>query len=143
MIAEINTDNKFMACEGVPAYGITVLNSRKDLSQLINKLQPLIAIWEKEHPSQRVYTTSFMDRCYYNQDQALAIQAPSAQAPSTQAPSVQAPSEQALSAQAPSAQAPPAQAPSVQAPSAQALPTQAPSAQALSTTAPPAQAPSL
>ena len=73
MIAEINTDNKFMACQGVPICKIAVLNSGEDLSQLINKLQPLIATREKEHPSQRVYTT-FTDRRYRNQDQALSHQ---------------------------------------------------------------------
>ena len=51
-IAKIYMDNKlFIACQGVPTCGITVLNFREDLSQLINKLQPSIAIWEKEHPS--------------------------------------------------------------------------------------------
>ena len=50
MIAKIYTDNKlFIACQGVPAYRIAVLNPREDLSQLINKLQPLIAVWEKEY----------------------------------------------------------------------------------------------
>ena len=98
-IAEIYTDNKlFMACQGVPACKIAVSNSREDLSQLINKLQPSIATGKKEHPSQRVYTTLSTDRRHHNQDQA-----PSAQAPSTQAPSVQAPSVQAPSGQAPSA----------------------------------------
>ena len=37
--------------QGVPTYGITVLNPGEDLSQLINKLQPSIAKQEKEHPS--------------------------------------------------------------------------------------------
>ena len=37
--------------EGVPTYGIAVLNPGEDLFQLINKLQPLIAVQEKEHPS--------------------------------------------------------------------------------------------
>ena len=53
-------------CQGVPTCGITVLNPGEDLSQLINKLQPSITIWEKEHPSQRVYTTLFIDRRYHN-----------------------------------------------------------------------------
>ena len=120
MIAEIYTDNKFMACQGVLTCRIAVSNSGEDLSQLINKLQPSIATREKEHPSQRVYTTFFTDHCYHNQDQAPSAQAPSTQAPSAQAPSAQAPSAQAPSGQAPSAQAPSGQAPSVQAPSAQA-----------------------
>ena len=52
IIARIYTDNKlFIACQGVPAYEIAVLNPGEDLSQLINKLQPLIAIREKKHPS--------------------------------------------------------------------------------------------
>ena len=52
MITEIYTDNKlFMACQGVSAYRIAVLNPKEDLSQLINKLQPLIAVREKEYPS--------------------------------------------------------------------------------------------
>ena len=38
MIAEINTDNKFMACQGVPACRIAILNLEEDLSQLTNKL---------------------------------------------------------------------------------------------------------
>ena len=61
-------------CQGVPTCGITVSNPGEDLSQLINKLQPLIATWEKEHPSQRVYTTFFTDRRYHNQDQAPSYQ---------------------------------------------------------------------
>ena len=33
IIAKIYTDNKlFIACQGVPAYGIAILNSREDLS---------------------------------------------------------------------------------------------------------------
>ena len=55
----------YMACQEVPAYRTAVLNSREDLSQLTNKLQSLIIIWEKEHPSQGVYTTSFMN-CLYD-----------------------------------------------------------------------------
>ena len=57
-----------MFCQGVPAHKIAVLNPGEDLSQLISKLQSSIVVWEKEHPSQGVYTT-FMDRCYCNQDQ--------------------------------------------------------------------------
>ena len=45
MIVNIYTDNKlFIACQGVSAYRIAVLNLREDLSQLINKLQPSIAV---------------------------------------------------------------------------------------------------
>ncbi len=55
-----------MACQGVPACKTAVLNLGEDLSQLINKLQSLIDAWEKEHPSQRVYTTSFTERRYHN-----------------------------------------------------------------------------
>jgi len=52
IIAEIYTDNKlFIACQGVPACKIAVLNPGEDLSQLINKLQSSIVAWEKEHPS--------------------------------------------------------------------------------------------
>ena len=47
---------------------ITVSNPLEDLFQLISKLQSSIIVWEKEHPSQGVYTT-FMDYCYCNQDQ--------------------------------------------------------------------------
>jgi hypothetical protein len=81
-IAKIYTDNKlFIACQGVPTCRIAVSNSGEDLSQLINKLQPSIAIREKEHPSQRVYTTSFTDRCYHNQDQAPSHQQSPQQSP--------------------------------------------------------------
>ena len=38
------------AYQGVPAYHITVSNPLEDLSQLINKLQSSIIMWEKEHP---------------------------------------------------------------------------------------------
>ena len=65
-VTKIYTDNKFMTCQGVPACRIAVLNLKEDLSQLINKLQPLIAVREKEHPNQGVYTTFFIDCCYYN-----------------------------------------------------------------------------
>ena len=40
-----------MACQGVFAYKIAVLNPGEDLFQLINKLQSAIIVWEKEHPS--------------------------------------------------------------------------------------------
>jgi len=40
-----------MACQGVPACRITVLNPGEDLSQLINKLQSFIITWEKKHPT--------------------------------------------------------------------------------------------
>ena len=66
IIAKIYMDNKlFITYQGVPTCEIAVLNPGEDLSQLINKLQPLIAIREKEHLSQRVYTT-FTDRRYCN-----------------------------------------------------------------------------
>lgn len=82
IIAKIYTDNKlFIACQGVPACGITVSNPREDLSQLINKLQPSIAAREKEHPSQRVYTTFFTDHRYHNQDQAPSYQQPPQESP--------------------------------------------------------------
>ena len=52
IIAKIYTDNKlFIACQGVPTCRIAVSNPGEDLSQLTNKLQPSIAIREKEHPS--------------------------------------------------------------------------------------------
>jgi len=54
-------------CQGVPTCHIAVSNPLEDLSQLISKLQPFIIAWEKEHPSQRAYTT-FTDRYYCNQD---------------------------------------------------------------------------
>ena len=77
MIAKIYTDNKlFIAYQGVPTYKIAVLNPREDLSQLINKLQPLIATREKEHLNQRVYTTFFTDCRYHNQAQAPSYQQP-------------------------------------------------------------------
>jgi hypothetical protein len=58
MIAKIYTDNKlFIDCQGIP-------------------LQSSIVAWEKEHPSQRVYTTFFTDRRYHNQAQAPSYQQP-------------------------------------------------------------------
>ena len=57
-----------MACQGVPACRIAVLNPGENLTQLISKLQSSIVAWEKEHPSQGAYTT-FTDHCYCNQDQ--------------------------------------------------------------------------
>ena len=73
IIIKIYTDNKlFIACQGVPICEITILNLGEDLSQL----QPSITTQEKEHLSQRTYTTLFTDHCYYNQDQAPSHQQP-------------------------------------------------------------------
>ena len=63
----ILTNKLVTACQGVLVCCITVSNPLEDLFQLISKLQSSIIVWEKEHPSQGVYTT-FTDHCYYNQD---------------------------------------------------------------------------
>ena len=55
----------YTACQGVLTCKTTVLNSREDLFQLTNKLQSSIIVWEKEHLSWGVYTTSFTD-CLYD-----------------------------------------------------------------------------